>query len=87
MRTIHKFPLEPVSEQLIPANDNFKPLFVGHDPNGKVCLWAEVDTLDLAETAYMFKLYMVGTGHQLEPKHLCYLNSINDGIFVWHFYY
>lgn len=51
--------------------------------NGRVTLWAEVDTSQPLE-ARTFVTY--GTGWEIDEEKRCYIDTIFDGPFVWHVY-
>lgn len=51
--------------------------------DGQVQLWAEVDTDNPLEQRH-FVSY--GTGWEIEEDNICYIDTVFDGIYVWHVY-
>lgn len=87
MRTIWKFPITIVDEQIITIPEGSTIIHTGLDPQGNPCIWAEVDSI--AKLKRMI-VYIVGTGNPLpevdyliEPVHV---GSFVQGPFVWHIY-
>jgi hypothetical protein len=62
----------------------FKPRFVGIDPLGIRCIWAELDP-DAPEK--MVEIAVVGTGHPFPADEFSYVGSFVDAPFVWHVYW
>jgi hypothetical protein len=58
-------------------------LSAGTDPQGRPCFWAEVDP-DGQEDNVLVGVY--GTGIPLPPGEWRYVNTFNDGPFMWHVY-
>lgn len=93
MRVVYKYPLLSSGPTLLELEGgNPKVLFVGGDPNGEICLWAEVGVQTFSETSGKFgpavtrvEVVFIGTGHEV-PDGYTYINSVNQGPFVWHFY-
>lgn len=82
MKTVWKFPLEPVDRQNVPMPARAEILTVG--PQGDAwCLWALVD--DQAETEIRI-ICIHGTGHDAEPPGgaLKYINTFQHGALVFH---
>lgn len=83
MERIYKYPLEWKAEQTIelPLVGALTVQMQNHTP----CLWAvvneEVPTVKI-------KVYMVGTGQEIDcvEKELAYLNTVQYGVYVWHFF-
>lgn len=90
MKTIYKYPM-PVgggSRRKMPKG--FKPLSVGLDPQGVICLWAEVDTkAPLVDVDFA----AIGTGWPFEELSINlgkydFIGTVYDGlIYMWHYYY
>lgn len=83
MKTIYKYalPLHTVNELLLPAGA--KILHAGLDPYLKACIWAEVETTAPIEKR---KVYVFGTGQELDVKDLQHLCTFQMDVFVWHVY-
>ena len=83
MRTVHKFPLKVVGEQLLYLPLHFKVLKVDMQGN-QVCAWIELDSeADLIATS----VFMYGTGHRVAVVGAYHIGSIIDGgMYVWHYY-
>lgn len=85
MRTIYKYPLQPVGRQLLPLPEQARILSVGLDPSGNLALWAEVDSENKKLSR---EIIIAGTGNPL-PTDLDktrFLGSVKDGAFMWHLY-
>lgn len=92
MRTIYKYPLMINDYQSVSLPEDYRIVHIGVDPNGQLCLWAEVDTSKLPAITLPVFVWLKGTGHSLDywvmsppvrPKHF---TSFVDGPFVWHVY-
>jgi len=81
MRTIHKYPLAIVDEQII-TTQRSKWLHVGLDPQGTPCIWAEVDTRN---ESVRRSILIIGTGNPI-PYGAKHIGSFVQGSFVWHVY-
>lgn len=85
MKTIHKYVLDVVDELDIATPEAFKVIHVG-EQNGRLCLWAEVDT----STRTVSRTFcVVGTGNGNPRDHLppcCHVGSAVCPPFVWHVY-
>lgn len=82
MRTVYKYPLEITDEQEITAAKGWRPLAV--QKQGNDCyLWAEVD--DQARLV-PHKVYVHGTGHQLDPNAIHYVGTLQlaGGALIFH---
>lgn len=80
MLTVHKFQFDIEGENtIIECARPIQPLHVGMQ-NDKLTLWMLVDD---DATAYDVKVYITGTGHEVE-KYWTYCGSVQAGIFVWH---
>lgn len=86
MRTVWKFPLQPVTTIKVPATA--RVVLVAIDPaTSDPALWIELDPAD-EKVSRTFAIY--GTGHAIEgvfgqpmPVHV---GSVIHGSFVWHVY-
>ena len=54
----------------------------GLDPNGMLCVWAEVET---TAKPVVHRLWIVGTGHQI-PEGTRHVMSCLDRGYVWHLF-
>ena len=81
MRTIHKYPLAIIDEQIITSQLS-KWLHVGLDSQGTPCIWAEVDTRNEKVRCL---IRIVGTGNPI-PNGSEHIGSFVQGPFVWHVY-
>lgn len=93
MITIYKFKLERNEFQSIEIQEGAKLLSVGLDLQGKICIWAQVDT-GAKMTIRKIRMYGIyGTGdtmHALyEDKNVVYkfLGTVNYLGYMWHVYY
>lgn len=89
MKTIHKFPLAIEGTQEITMPVGASVLTAGVDPNGIVCLWAEVNTDEEKTETRVFALF--GTGHPVTHKQghqLFYIGTVveRNRPLVWHIY-
>lgn len=81
MQTVHKYPLETMDFQVIGVPQQAKPLKVGYDAAGQLCLWAQVDTDNALEDRCMF---VTRTGHPAPGAQATYIDTVFDDQFVWH---
>ena len=82
--TIWKFPLKAEETQAIEMPVGARILSAGMDPQGTLCVWAEVEPFkDLTEFR---KVWVIGTGHTLGPDNPRFLGSVLMGPFIWHVY-
>ncbi len=81
MKTVWKFPLKIIGEQLIKMPLYTEIIHVGLDPKGVPCLWGRVDTVQLHIER---EFYVTGTGHPLPDGDNRHVGSFVDGAFVWH---
>ena len=65
MKTIYKYPLEPVSEQTYTMPKGVKILSVQWI-RGQVCIYALVDTEEKISETHQFLI--IGTGHLIRPN-------------------
>lgn len=84
MKTIYKYPLRVVEEQIITVYEDATFLSVQEQRN-EVFLWAEVDTDNSFEER---KIFIYGTGHPQTKNDLTYLGTVQQSLFqlVWHVY-
>ena len=83
MERIYKYPLEWKAEQTIEL-----PLLVAltvQMQNNIPCLWAVINE---EAPAVKMTVYMVGTGQDMNfvEKNPSYLNTVQYGGYVWHFF-
>lgn len=85
MITIWKYRLKVIDKQAVPLPEGSRPLHVGTDPAGDVCLWCEVN--NIAEK-YLEIVYCRGTGQDCDnmPPNAKYIGTVCIGLFVWHYY-
>lgn len=88
MKTIYKYELEVkdgIQEVYMP--DAADIIHVG-EQNGKICMWAEVDTTNISEQRYF---HVIGTGHPIPntkgiPTRSNWTGTVQMPPFVWHVY-
>jgi hypothetical protein len=84
MKTIYKYTLELADHQTIevPADAEF---LTAQMQNGKLCVWAIVDTDNLTEKEY-FVIVGTGSGMPDRPKILQFLGTVQQagGALIWH---
>jgi thioredoxin reductase len=85
MTTIYKYQLEIVDEQTLELPYDSTFIHVGLDPNGLPCIWATVDTEQQGRSVKT--IFIVGTGRPIPDAAFFYLNSFNQGQFVWHVFH
>jgi hypothetical protein len=81
MNVVYKYNLSSV-EHLIP--EGFTPVHAGVDPNGDVCVWAEVNP---AAAPQAVRFFVVATGAPVIEGHWTHVATYIDDPFVWHVYY
>lgn len=80
---ILKYPLKEAEEQNVMLPAGAVPLSV-QSQNGIPTLWAMVDPSKEKEAR---KVYIVGTGNEVNPVHLVYISTVQmPNGFVWHFF-
>ena len=82
MRTIHKFELAVIGEQIISIPSSAIILDI-QEQNGVICLWAELDDSDIK---FDRNIYMTGTGQEINFVTIVYIATVQKGGLVWHFY-
>lgn len=89
MKTIYKYELEIKDEQSIELPIEHKILTV-QTQNGKIVLWAVVDTFYEENTKRNFKIF--GTGNRADELELFlggdmeYISTVQLNGFVWHIF-
>jgi hypothetical protein len=82
MKTVWKYELKLLDEQIVTLPYKSRCVHVGADPKGRLCLWAEVETDNpLVE----YGVRVEGTGHPLSEGFI-HVGSAVIGNFVWHVY-
>ena len=86
MRTIYKYPIRSVGEQVFNLPRHAKFLHVGWDPSETLNIWAEIDTDFPMEERFV---YVYGTGFEIkeDPNLISYLGTVTCDSFIWHVYY
>lgn len=81
MRVIYKYPLTWDNTQILklPAGSQIVSV---QPQNGKITVWASVDTSVKELAEYRIKVYM--TGQRIEDASLIFLNTCVIGDFVFH---
>ena len=82
MKTIHKQLLELEAEQSFNAAQGISALSIQRQ-NLQFSLWYQTDT---ELPAAQYNVHIVGTGCEIPPGNLEYIASVQNGLFVWHFY-
>jgi len=85
MKKIYKYPINPGFNGVwivdIPQEATF--LYAGLDPTGQLCMWWEIDP---DEEATPCTFCIVGTGQEYDPNEWVYLQTVQDGRFMWHLF-
>lgn len=90
MLTVYKYAVEPSLETIdldIPGGGPI--ISAGVDPNGKLCVWAMVNTDKPEEKV---RILCVGTGWPLdaimnnEANGLNFIGTVKEGIYMWHLF-
>lgn len=87
MRTIYKYTAKNDYSGCIELPHHVIRFLKIEHQHGNICLWALVDT---EKEPNFNKAFPVGTGFPLDdffsaPHDLVYIDSIQDGQFVWHY--
>ena len=92
MKKIYKYEMPTGGGSTLMLPKGSKPLSVGLDPRGTICMWAIVDTtIGLPRIKYDFAA--IGTGWPLEELSIdlekyTFLGTVNDGLtYMWHYFY
>lgn len=87
MRTIYKYPLDLVREQVIeaPIPAKVKAVKVQGD---QLCVWIQVDSQCVGPNYWPRQRHfiIVGTGQELPSQNYHYIDTVLLGQFVWHVY-
>lgn len=88
---VGKFDLVHTEEQMIVPRDGLsirKVVHVGRDPEGRLCLWAELESCRPGSPAQgVFRGGIYGTGHPLpDPVERQHMGTFVEPPFVWHLY-
>lgn len=85
MKFIYKYPITNMpGNNIIQIPEDRQILKLDYDPNGILCIWAFVDTDSEKKD---INIVLLGTGWPIdndEYMKLHYINTINDGPYVWH---
>ena len=83
MQIIYKYPISAPGFNTLTLYKDYKILKLGYDPNRTLCIWAIVNTEKEKEEV---QITLVGTGWPLdfETVNATYIDTINDGPYVWH---
>lgn len=95
MITIYKYTLARLNSQGVPLGDlgkvkiempmPLRPMKVGLDPQGNLCLWAMIDNETRPEPHFFF---VCGTGWDIPIKAIdngqIWIGTVNAGSYVWH---
>lgn len=84
MKTIYKFPLQVTGEQVLWMPGEATPLCV-EVQNGTPTLWVEVNRSS-SKPGYNQLIFMFGTGFDIPDTPMQYLDTVQLGEYVWHFY-
>ena len=82
MKTIHKFPIRTTDKQIITGQFH-EITHAGLDPNGSLCVWAEID---LDQQEHHLTIFVIGTGNTMPDYPMRHIGSVVQGPFVWHVY-
>jgi hypothetical protein len=82
MKTIWKYEIDITGYQEITTPLEWKPVHVGIDPHGKLCIWAEVE---VDQRNQRRRIHVRGTGHEA-PEKAAHIGSAVMGQYVWHVY-
>lgn len=85
IRTIWKFELQLVGPTALEVKEGAKVVHVGVDPEGKPCVWIELDPSS-GQSATL-ELAIFGTGHPIPDAVSHHVGSFMEaGRFMWHVY-
>lgn len=79
-KAIWKFPLNLLNVQQVSMPTGARVLSVQLQGD-TICLWAEVDPKAEQQPR---DFYIVGTGHEYNPRGLEYRGTVQTGVYVWH---
>jgi hypothetical protein len=81
VKTIYKYPVAILDEQLILLPVGAEILTVSNDPHGALCLWAVVNPLN---PTIPRTINIVGTGQPMPDANVNYITTLYAANFVWH---
>ena len=84
MQCIYKYPITNLpGHNYIQLPKDYQILKLGYDPNGILCIWALVTP---ENKKVDIDITLVGPGWPLEinTEIITYIDTINDGPYVWH---
>jgi len=88
-KRIWKFPIGPNSlknstfKMEVPMPEGAVIRYLGLDPQGNACIWAEVD---LSKEKKVRKFHSIGTGHGVVPENCTFIGTVVLQGFVFHLY-
>ncbi len=82
MRTIHKYALQPIVNQVVSTHLGARVLHVAQQ-HGQITLWAEVDTANPPST---LDVHVVPTGGEVPLGDFAGTVLVDDGLYVFHVY-
>ena len=83
MKTIYKYPIDVIGWQSLNMPAEAMIIHAGLDPQGALCLWAEVDTEAIMQSV---GIVIVGTGHPFNGAMAQHLGTVLQNEFVWHIF-
>lgn len=77
---IYKYPIQLTDQQIIHL-PLYAKIISAQLQNGVICLWAILDpeAVDLTR-----RIVIAGTGHPMPDLPLRFIDTVQDGSFVWH---
>lgn len=83
MRKIYKYELpDVISYIFMPVGAKILSLQM---QKNNPCIWAEVDTSNIEEQR-IFIIFGTGQEINFKEKDISYINTVQQGVFVWHVY-
>lgn len=83
---IHKYLLKNRElEQTVILPAGAKPMSIQYQA-GQLYLWAMVDSSE-HNSREPYTIYCVGTGQDIPENAGCYICTVQESIFIWHFFY
>jgi hypothetical protein len=76
---IYKYMLLPFQQNRLHIGSSAKPIHVGADPSGELCLWALVDPRESLIRTFM----VLPTGDEVDSD-FPHIGSVTIGDYVWH---
>ena len=85
METVWKFKINPSSEiQTIEMPVWSHILYFGEDPNGELCIWAQVNPVLEYESR---SFYCIGTGWDMSEDYMWnWVGTARQGSYMWHLF-